>query len=315
MRISMAQAAQMSEQLAVGLRDLLMATDRRQPSCFAGIPRGGLMVAVMMEAAYRKYRKDETLVFSADDVPSTYAENVVLCDDVLTTGKTMSEAAQRFDTILAGAVLVSKNFGSPATLTALRAIESGEWVEFPWEAREQGGKPLDAVTRLIEYAGDDPTRDGLLETPERVLKYLDEQRIGEPYEATAFKSDITDLQVEKGIPFGSMCEHHMLPFFGTALVGYIPNGKLLGLSKLVRITADHCRGFTMQEVMTAQVASAVQEAAGTPDVAVITTAQHTCMIVRGVKAPGSSMSSAAMLGKFRDAPALRAEFMALAGIS
>ena len=107
----------------------------------------------------------------------------------------------------------------------------------------------------------------------------------------------------------------MLPYFGTASVGYIPNGELLGLSKLVRITADHCRGLTMQEVMTAQVASEVQNAANTQDVAVVTTAQHTCMIVRGVKAYGSSMSSSAMLGKFRDFPALRAEFMTLAGIS
>ena len=281
-----------------------------------GIPRGGIPAAY----AIAQYMRPDTVVTSIDDNLSRYSgssEKLVLVDDITTTGQTIEDALKKMpdplDTL--AAVLLCKNPGEDDAALYAENVAQDDWVEFPWESREHGGKPLDAVVRLLEYVGDDPTREGLLKTPERFLKFLDEQRIGEAYEATTFKSDITDLQVENNVPFGSLCEHHMLPYFGTASIGYIPNGKLLGLSKLVRITADHCRGLTMQEVMTAQVGSAIQEAVDTEDVAVITTAQHTCMIIRGVKVPGATMTSSAMLGKFRDAPALRAEFMTLAGMN
>lgn len=279
----------------------------------AGIPRGGIPAAYAISSFIAKPCR----VVSTEDDLSGATGSLILIDDVRFSGKSLEAAFAKHGHAVAAAVLVSKTDAGDSSGGVFGVeVPTGTWMQFPWETKDEDlGKPEDAVTRLIEYLGDDPTRDGLLETPRRFLKFLDEQRIGETYEATTFKSDITDLQVENGIPFGSLCEHHMLTYFGRASVGYIPNGKLLGLSKLVRITAEQCQGLTMQEVMTAQVASAVQNAAGTEDVAVITTAQHTCMLIRGVKAYGASMSSSAMLGKFRDSPALRAEFMALAGIS
>lgn len=278
----------------------------------AGIPRGGIPAAY----AIGKYLTKPYRVVSTEDDLSAVTGTLILVDDIYFSGKSMDAAFAKHAHAVTFAVLALKTMAHYVTGVFGVEVPLNSWVQFPWETKDEDlGKPEDAVIRLIEYLGDDPTRDGLLETPRRFLKFLDEQRIGETYEATTFKSDITDLQVENGIPFGALCEHHILPYFGKASVGYIPSGKLLGLSKLVRITAEQCQGLTMQEVMTAQVASAVQNAAGTEDVAVITTAQHTCMLIRGVKAYGASMSSSAMLGKFRDFPALRAEFMALAGIS
>ncbi len=278
------------------------------------IPRGGVPVAYAI-----RHKLSKLGIFSAvhttAEPPPPLTGATVLVDDIAVTGFALDAAAVQIEaTPVLEAVIVAKPSMRGRVIYAVD-VDQDVWVEFSWEAKEQGGKPLDAVIRLIEYLGDDPTRDGLLKTPERFLEFLDEQRIGEPYEATVFKSDITDLQVENNIPFSSLCEHHILPYFGTASVGYIPNGNLLGLSKLVRILADHGRGLTMQEVVTAQTAAAIENAAGTPDVAVITTAQHSCMIVRGVKAHGTTTTSSAMLGKFKAVPALRAEFIALAGIS
>lgn len=172
---------------------------------------------------------------------------------------------------------------------------------------------MQAVRTLILYLGDDPTRDGLVETPRRFLAFLDELKefTQEDVSLTAFESVCDDLVIEHDIAFSSLCEHHMLPYFGRAQVGYLPTGKVIGASKIARIVYKFAAGLTIQEHLTHDVAHHLQTAAGLASVAVTTKAQHMCMEMRGVYAHGASLSYSAMLGEFRTSPVLRAEFLAL----
>jgi GTP cyclohydrolase IA len=176
-------------------------------------------------------------------------------------------------------------------------------------------RAMDAVRELISYLGDDPERDELRDTPRRVVDFYDELRTGpDPFTATTFPSHgFGDLVVVRDIPLFSLCEHHMLPWFGRATVGYIPNGRLLGLSKLPRIVYEIQSHLTTQESVTHQVAEAVTAATHSDAVAVTTIAVHSCVTVRGAKAHGSSTVASAMFGQFRTNMALRSEFLQLIG--
>ena len=258
------------------------------------------------------------VVSTNDDLSATGTAALIIVDDIYFSGKSMDEALARHGHAVGWAVLVLKTMAHEITGVFGADFPLATWVQFPWETKDKDlGKPEDAVTRLIEYVGDDPTRPGLEETPKRVLRFLEEVKARRDLDwtATTFDSTIEDLQAMGGIKFNSLCEHHMMPYFGTAAIGYIPNGKLIGLSKLPRILRSAAGGLTMQEHVTHFVAEAVKKATGSEDVAVVTTCSHTCMTVRGVKSEGASMISSAMLGKFKTAPALRLEFLALTGLS
>ncbi len=175
--------------------------------------------------------------------------------------------------------------------------------------------PEDAVCRLLEYAGADLSDPELKDTPRRVLAVLDELRDAaeQVVEATTFDAANRDLIVVRGIQFYSLCAHHMLPFFGTASVGYLPQHKLLGLSKVPRVARKLASVLTTQERFTHALAEAISEMAETPDVAVVTNALHTCAVMRGPRAGGTELVASAMLGAFREDAALRAEFMSVKG--
>lgn len=318
MKYTMEKVDRLSKDVAQKLIELDNELAHQHKTILVGIPRGGIPAAY----AIAQYMPPTIEVTSVDDNLTMLNDNpfdiIVLVDDITTTGETIAAAKNKMPDPLntMTAVLLSKNYGDylDPPLFA-EQVATDDWVEFPWESRESGGKPLDAVRRLIEYVGDDPTRPGLLETPERVLRYLDEVRDNNKFEPTAFESNIEDLQAVGNINFSSLCEHHILPWSGVAALGYVPTGKLLGLSKLVRVMHHVSSGLTMQEEVTHKAAMMVSKITGSPDVAVVTHASHTCMTTRGVRASGSLAISSAMLGKFRDSPALRAEFMSLAGIS
>ena len=187
------------------------------------------------------------------------------------------------------------------------------WVVFPWE-NETG--PEDAVVRLLEYIGEDPKRDGLLDTPRRVVKALAEMTAGyreEPAEilSTTFEADCDEMVVVTDIPFHSMCEHHMMPFSGTATVAYIPGERVVGLSKIPRLVRCFARRLQLQERLTDQVAGAIMRHLNPIGAACVIRASHTCMHARGVQS-GGSMVTSALAGAFLDKPEARAEFMALA---
>ncbi len=164
----------------------------------------------------------------------------------------------------------------------------------------------DAVRTILENVGEDPTRDGLLKTPERVAKAYEELLAGYTIDPVAlindafFDSEYHDMVVVKDIEFFSMCEHHMLPFFGKAHVAYIPEGQVLGLSKIPRIVEMYARRLQLQEKMTHEIADFIQELLNPRGVAVIVTGQHMCSMMRGVNKPDAKMVTQVMYGAFQE---------------
>jgi GTP cyclohydrolase I len=179
------------------------------------------------------------------------------------------------------------------------------WVTFPWErmsGEEQG--PVENVRRLIEFIGDDPNREGLKETPDRVLKSYGELFSGykqDPSEVLKLFEDDTcdEMVVLKDIEFYSVCEHHMLPFFGKALIAYIPKGRVVGISKLVRLLEVFSRRLQIQERLCEQVTTALDDRLKPKGSACILEATHFCMTSRGVQKQHSKMITSSLTGAFR----------------
>jgi GTP cyclohydrolase I len=180
------------------------------------------------------------------------------------------------------------------------------------------GDPIaDLVDALLLELGEDPSRQGLRATPERVSRALRELTEGyrvKPEEVVAdaiFEQDYDEMVVVKDIPFYSLCEHHMLPFFGEVHVGYLPKGKVIGLSKIPRLVEVFSHRLQIQEQLTKQVAEALNQALSPQGVGVVIEARHLCMEMRGVETPGGRMMTSCMLGTFRRDPRTRAEFLEL----
>ncbi len=175
----------------------------------------------------------------------------------------------------------------------------------------------DLFAQLITSIGEDPTRPGLLDTPERAaaaFRFLTsgyDRVIDEVVNDALFPSDSSEMIIVKDIELYSMCEHHLLPFIGRAHVGYIPKGMVLGLSKIARIVDMYARRLQIQEQLTHQIAETIEQVTGAAGVAVIIEAKHLCMMMRGVEKQNSSMKTSAMFGAFRNNPATRAEFLSL----
>jgi len=178
------------------------------------------------------------------------------------------------------------------------------------EARE-------AVRTLLRYMGEEPEREGLMETPDRVCRAWVEMTEGyrltpEKVLATTFEGSSDEMVVLKDIEFTSCCEHHLLTFSGKAHVAYLPsNGRIVGLSKLARIVDVFAKRLQVQERMTQQIADAIKTHLNPHGVAVVIEGQHSCMCVRGVRKQGASMVTSSLQGVFRDNASTRAEFMSL----
>lgn len=173
---------------------------------------------------------------------------------------------------------------------------------------------------LLVKIGEDPKRNGLLDTPERAAKAMDFLTAGyqtdlkEIVNNAVFESDNDEMITVQGIEFYSLCEHHMLPFMGHCHIGYLPSGKVLGLSKFARIVDMYARRLQIQENFTKQIADAVTEATDCRGVGVIVEAKHMCMMMRGVQKQNSIMRTSIMQGQFRKSQATRDEFLRMAGI-
>jgi GTP cyclohydrolase I len=173
-----------------------------------------------------------------------------------------------------------------------------------------------AVIELLAAIGEDPERDGLAETPRRIADMYAEVFGGlamDPadYLRVGFEVAHDEMVILRNIPFYSMCEHHFLPFHGEAHLGYIPKGRVVGISKLARVVEAFARRPQIQEQLTSQVAEAIMEALDPDGVAVVIEAEHLCMTMRGVKKPGSRMVTSAMRGQFKDSSVTRSEFLSL----
>lgn len=179
---------------------------------------------------------------------------------------------------------------------------------------------LAAVELLLRYVGDDPQREGLLGTPDRVVRAYEEHFAGYAVDPVDFLSrtfeevdGYDEMVLLRNIRFESHCEHHMLPIIGKVHVGYLPRKRVVGISKLARVVDAFARRLQIQEKMTAQIANAIAEVLDPKGVGVVVEAAHQCMTTRGVHKPGVTMVTSRMLGLFRSSPATRREFLALIG--
>ena len=173
---------------------------------------------------------------------------------------------------------------------------------------------------LLREIGEDPTREGLIKTPSRVSKAWSffsrgySQNIDEIVNNAIFNEDAKDMVVVRDVEFFSLCEHHLLPFFGKAHVGYLPNGRVVGLSKIPRIIDMFSRRLQVQERLTRQIAETVKDVLEPIGVAVIMEGQHMCMQMRGVEKQNSLATTSSMLGKFRESDRTRTEFLSIIGL-
>ena len=177
------------------------------------------------------------------------------------------------------------------------------------------------TTQLLKEIGEDPSREGLLKTPSRVSKAWSffsggyNQDLDKIINNAVFNEDATDMVVVRDVEFFSLCEHHLIPFFGRAHVAYLPNGKVVGLSKIPRIIDMFSRRLQVQERLTRQIAETVKEILDPIGVAVIMEGQHMCMQMRGVEKQNSLTTTSSMLGKFRESDRTRSEFLSIIGLN
>ena len=181
-------------------------------------------------------------------------------------------------------------------------------------------KIADLTKLLLKEIGEDPNREGLIKTPSRVSKAWSffsrgyNQDVDEIINDAIFNEDAKDMVVVRDVEFFSLCEHHLIPFFGKAHVAYIPNGKVVGLSKIPRIIDMYSRRLQVQERLTRQIAETIQDVLEPIGVAVIMEGQHMCMQMRGVQKQNSLTTTSSMLGKFRQSDRTRAEFLSIIGL-
>ena len=186
-------------------------------------------------------------------------------------------------------------------------------------SREQAEE---AIRTMLRWAGEDPNREGLLDTPRRVVDAYGDWFSGYQDDPQEFLTrtfeeveGYDEMIILRDITFESHCEHNMAPIIGRAHVGYLPRGKVVGISKLARVVETYARRFQVQEKMTSQIARCIQEVLHPLGVGVIVDASHQCMTTRGIHKTGVSMVTSKMLGSFRDDPSTRAEFMQCVGMN
>lgn len=266
-----------------------------------GIPRGGVSVAYMLEAMF------PANFITTEDI--SIADIAV--DDIIDSGSTKRRWEEKYPTIPFFA-LIDKTDGSGEAF-------KDSWIVFPWERNDTGDEGVeDNIVRILQWIGEDPAREGLLETPKRVSKAYAEWFDGYKTDIPALFKTFTDgaqecdeVIIVDSIPVESFCEHHMARFHGLAHIGYIPDGRIIGLSKIPKLVRAFSHRLQVQERLTNQIASTLIEHLKPKGVAVVLRCAHTCMCSRGAKVHGTMTTTSAMRGAFLDKPEARAEFFSL----
>ena len=249
---------------------------------FWGVPRGGQVVAGIIGNAVDNIQDCDVIV-----------------DDLIDSGSTK----ERY-----------KTFEKPFEVLINKKKEyKDEWIVFPWEVKEEGEETVeDNVKRLLQYFGEDVNREGLKDTPKRYVKFFKEFLNPPKWNCTTFKGEGYDeMIVQTNIPFHSLCEHHIAPFFGEGHIAYIPNERIVGLSKLARTLETYSRRLQNQERITTQVAEFLWKELQPKGVAVVLTAKHMCMEMRGVKKHDTNTTTSKMMGSFKEDYKARTEFLNL----
>lgn len=270
-----------------------------------GVPRGGSVAALLVQSLAHRDGKEIFVL----DAPSRTTDTLII-DDICDSGRTLTGWHSKGFHVEA----LFRTSKTPSFLVPDALCTDG-WVTFPFEVNEGTGAE-DCIVRLLQYIGEDPNRNGLRETPKRVLKAWKELTNGyqQDYREIlnkSFEQPHDELVLLRGIEFHSTCEHHMLPFYGTASVGYIPTKSVVGISKLARLVDCFARRLQIQERLTSQIARAILEVLEPKGVGVVLKAKHACMGCRGVMKPDSDMVTSVMLGALRDDVSARAEFLSL----
>jgi len=248
-------------------------------SKYYGVPRGGQAIASYLNPV---------------DTPE---EADFIIDDLIDSGATKNAYMSKYNKPFIG-------------LYDKQAEGITDWLEFPWE--KDGDKEVEEnMARVIQYF-DDGNREGLKETPKRYVKFLKEFLSPDDFNFTTFDGEGTDeMIVQCNIPFYSLCEHHLAPFFGVAHIAYIPSGRIVGLSKLARTVEKYTRRLQNQERITTQVAERIQKELNPLGVGVVLKAQHLCMAMRGVKKHDVYTTTSKMIGAFKEDMNTRHEFLKL----
>lgn len=264
-----------------------------------GVPRGGIPAAMMVMNELTAMGVLCVLVDTPDE-----AEYIV--DDLIDSGRTRAHMLELYP---------DKAFFA---LFDKEATGDERWYVFPWEVAGEDLSATDIPVRLLQYIGENPARGGLLETPRRFLAAWQHWAAGykqNPADVLKTFKDgaeqYDDMVLVRDIPVYSHCEHHLAPFFGVAHIAYIPNGRIVGLSKLSRLVDIYARRLQVQERMTNEIAGALETHLQPLGVAVVIECRHLCMESRGIARQGSTTVTSAMHGVFRDNDSARAEFMGL----
>lgn len=292
--------------------DLDVPSTERPDIKIWGVPRGGVPVALLLQSY-------------GCEIVERPEDAQVIVDDLIDSGATRN----RYPCQLFGAL-----FRKPRTpigvagvlkvggIVVGASLLTNSWVVFPWEASEEKSAD-DIITRLLQFIGEDPQREGLKETPARVIKaWRDEWASGyakDPKEVLkAFKDGgekYDEMIVVRDIPVYTHCEHHLAPFFGVAHVGYIPNGRIAGLSKLARVVDIYARRLQVQERLTAEIAGAIETGLGARGVGVVLQCRHLCMEGRGICKQGTTTITSKLGGVMYEDARTRAEFFQLIGVN
>lgn len=241
-----------------------------------GIPRGGNILV--------HYLQSQPNFEHLNIVEDPWRANIII-DDILDSGKTATGYYTKYDKPVIPLCKIT-DFKEPDT-----------WVIFPWEVGEEEKGPTESVVRLLEFIGEDINREGLIETPERFVAMLQEMTAGKHVDVAqllgkTFSDGGDQLIVIKDIPFWSLCEHHIVPFYGTVSIGYIPKeGKVAGLSKFARLVEGLSHRLQMQERLTQQIGITIHNALNPIGVGVLVRGRHLCMEMRGVKTPAWTVTS------------------------
>lgn len=281
----------MVQMMVAALRRKIIANHGEDVRVY-GVPRGGAPVALALGLS---------IVDNPEDAD-------IFVDDLIDSGATMEKLCDEYP-------------GKPFYPLIDKRDElgwAGVWVVFPWEGTGEAGIE-DNIRRVIQFIGDDSEREGLAETPKRVAKAYGEWFSGygvDPDSVLKVFEDgaenVDEMVVVKDITFYSHCEHHMAPFFGSVTIAYIPDGKIVGLSKLHRLTQIFARRLQVQERMTTQIADALEKALKPKGLGVLVKARHLCVESRGIQQTKSETVTSAIRGRLKESPEARAEFMLLA---
>ena len=289
--------------------DLMNQAKRRGCLCVYGVPRGGIHVATCLQSAWlEEFPHTPASTFGDRTINGNLVLQLVtdpenadfFVDDIIDSGNTAKYHTEKY--------------GKPFFALCRGAQDS--WKVFPWETMLDETGPEQNLVRVLEFIGEDPHREGLKETPARIIKSWDTLFSGyRQNPETVFKvfedGACDELVLLKNIEFYSTCEHHMLPFIGKAHIAYIPNGKVIGVSKLARLLEIFARRMQIQERIGMQITEALETYLQPKGAACILEAQHLCMTSRGVQKQDSIMSTSSLTGVLRESAAARAELLQL----